>query len=152
MPSNNTITTNRRATYEYSLIARYEAGLMLSGWEVKSIRAGRLQLNQGYVIIKNGEAWLIGAQISPLTTASTHVNPDPERSRKLLLHRKEIDKLYGLISQRGLALVPLTAYWQRNKIKLSIGLAKGKKLHDKRATEKQRDWAKQKQQLLKKSR
>lgn len=143
------IAQNRRATYDYAVVSRYEAGIVLSGWEVKSIRAGRLQLNQSYIILRNGEVWLIGAQITPLSSASTHVNPDPIRSRKLLLKRKEIDKLSGQVAQRGLTLVPLTACWCKNKVKIAFALASGKKLADKREDDKKKDWTKQKQRLLK---
>lgn len=147
-----TIALNRKARHEYSIEERYEAGMALQGWEVKSIRAGRIQLDQGYVILKNNEAWLIGAQITPLQSASTHVDPDPQRTRKLLLNHSELNKLIGLTERRGFTLVPLAMYWKKNKVKLEIGLAKGKKLHDKRADEKKRDWDRTKQQLLKKQR
>lgn len=143
------IAQNRRAHYDYTVVSRYEAGVVLCGWEVKSIRAGRLQLNQSYIILRNGEVWLIGAQITPLASASSHVNPDPIRSRKLLLQRKEIDKLSGKVAQRGLTLVPLTAYWCKNKVKIAFALATGKKLADKREDDKKKDWTKQKQRLLK---
>lgn len=145
------IAQNRRATHEYAIVSRYEAGIVLTGWEVKSIRAGRMQLNQSYVALRSGEVWLLGAHINPLSSASSHVHPDPLRSRKLLLNRKEINKLCGQVAQRGFTLVPLTAYWQNNRIKLSFALATGKKLHDKRDDDKKKDWEKQKHQLLKKS-
>lgn len=147
-----TIALNRKARHEYSIEERYEAGIALEGWEVKSIRAGRIQLDQGYVILKNNETWLLGAQITPLQTASTHIHPDPQRTRKLLLNHSEINKLIGLVDRRGYTLVPLAMYWKKNKVKVEIGLAKGKKLHDKRADEKKRDWDRTKQQLLKKQR
>jgi len=150
--TSETIALNRKAKHEYSIEDRYEAGMALEGWEVKSIRAGRIQLDQGYVILKNGEAWLLGAQITPLQSASTHINPDPQRTRKLLLHQGELNKLVGLIERRGYTLVPLAMYWKKNCVKLEIGLAKGKKLHDKRADEKKKDWDRTKQQLLKKYR
>ncbi len=150
--TSQTIALNRKAKHEYSIEDRYEAGIALQGWEVKSIRAGKIQLDQGYVILKNGEAWLLGAQISPLSTVSTHIDPDPQRTRKLLLHNYELNKLIGLIERRGYTLVPLAMYWKHNRVKLEIGLAKGKKLHDKRADEKKRDWDRTKQQLLKKMR
>jgi SsrA-binding protein len=147
-----TIALNRKARHEYSIEERYEAGVVLEGWEVKSIRAGRIQLDQGYVILKNNEAWLLGGQITPLQTASTHINPDPQRTRKLLLNHRELAKLIGLTERRGFTLIPLAMYWKKNRVKLEIGLAKGKKLHDKRADEKKRDWDRTKQQLLKKQR
>jgi SsrA-binding protein len=147
-----TIALNRKARYEYAIEDRYEAGLVLQGWEVKSIRAGRIQIDQGYVILKGNEAWLIGAQITPLETASTHIDPDPTRTRKLLLNGSELSKLIGLIERRGFTLIPLAMYWKHNHVKLEIGLAKGKKLHDKRADEKKRDWDRTKQQLQKKLR
>ncbi|HSW71450.1 MAG TPA: SsrA-binding protein SmpB [Gammaproteobacteria bacterium] len=147
-----TIALNRKARHEYSIEERYEAGVVLEGWEVKSIRAGKVQLDQGYVILKNNETWLLGAQITPLQTASTHIHPDPQRTRKLLLNYHEINKLIGLVERRGYTLVPLAMYWKKNRVKLEIGLAKGKKLHDKRADEKKRDWARTKQQLLKQKR
>ena len=147
--SNESIATNRKALFEYSIEERFEAGLALQGWEVKSLRAGKIQLDQGYVIIKNGEAWLFGATITPLLTASTHVEHDPTRTRKLLLHYSEITKLIGSVERKGYTLVPLNLYWKNNRVKLEIGLAKGKKLHDKRATEKDRDWQRQKQRSMK---
>jgi len=148
--TNSSIATNRKAHFEYFIEERFEAGLVLEGWEVKSLRAGRVQLDQGYILVKHAEAWLFGALITPLQTASTHINPDPQRSRKLLLHQRELKKLIGSVERRGYTLIPLDLYWKNNRVKLSIGLAKGKKLHDKRATEKERDWARQKQRLLKK--
>src|SRR5579872_7278922 len=117
-----TIALNRKAKHEYSIEDRYEAGLVLEGWEVKSIRAGRVQLDQGYVILKNKEAWLLGAQITPLTSASTHIQPDPQRTRKLLLTQHELNKLIGLVERRGYTLIPLVLYWKKNRIKLEIGL------------------------------
>lgn len=150
--TSDTIALNRKATHEYAIEERYEAGMVLEGWEVKSIRAGRIQLAQGYVILKNNEAWLIGSQITPLETASTHINPDPLRTRKLLLNARELSKLIGLTERRGFTLIPLAMYWKKNRVKLEIGLAKGKKLHDKRADDKERDWERTKQQLLKKQR
>lgn len=148
--TNQTITFNRKAQHEYFIEDRYEAGLVLQGWEVKSLRAGRIQLDQSYVIVKHAEAWLFGALITPLITASTHINPDQQRSRKLLLKRKELNKLIGGIERKGYTLVPLSLYWKNNKVKIEIGLAKGKKQHDKRATIKERDWQRQKSRLLKK--
>lgn len=150
--TSDTIALNRKAKHEYAIEERYEAGLVLQGWEVKSIRAGRVQIDQGYVILKNNAAWLIGAQITPLQTASTHVDPEPTRTRKLLLNARELSKLIGLTERRGYTLVPIALYWKKNHVKLEVGLAKGKKLHDKRADEKERDWTRTKQQLLKKQR
>ena len=147
----STIAVNRRARYEYHIDERFEAGLVLEGWEVKSIRAGRVQIDQSYVILKHGAPWLLGAQINPLLAVSTHVNPDATRTRKLLLHEREISKLIGSVERRGYTLVPLKLYWARNRVKLEIGLAKGKKLHDKRATEKERDWQRDKQRMMKNS-
>lgn len=146
----STIAINRKALHEYSIEERYEAGVVLEGWEIKSLRAGRVQIDQSYVIIKNNEAWLLGSQISPLLTASTHINPDPQRTRKLLLHLRELNKLIGNVERKGYTLVPLKFYWKHNRVKLEIGLAKGKKLYDKRATDKERDWQRDKQRLLKK--
>lgn len=145
----NVIAVNRQARHEYYVEETFEAGLALQGWEVKSLRAGRVNLQESYVLIKNGEAWLFGAHISPLASASTHVQPDPIRSRKLLMHKLELNRLIGQVERRGYTLVPLKLYWKNNRIKLEIGLAKGKKLHDKRASEKERDWKREKQRLLK---
>lgn len=145
-----TITLNRKARHEYTLEQRFEAGIVLEGWEIKSIRAGRVQIADSYVLIKKGEAWLIGAQITPLASASLYGTLDPARSRKLLLHAKELKTLIGHTERRGYTLIPLVLYWKRNRVKLEIALAKGKKLFDKRETEKNRDWQKEKQRLLKK--
>jgi len=150
--TNTTIALNRKARHEFTIEDTYEAGIVLEGWEVKSLRAGRIQLDQGYVLLKHGEAWLFGANISPLQTASTHINPDPQRTRKLLLHARELGKLIGSVERKGYTLVPLALYWHNNRVKLEIGLAKGKKLHDKRASEKDRDWERQKQRLRKAAR
>src|SRR5262245_26112434 len=147
--TNTSIAVNRKAHHEYFIEDRFEAGLVLEGWEVKSLRAGRVQLDQGYILLKHAEAWLFGALITPLQTASTHIHPDPQRSRKLLLHQRELNKLIGSVERRGYTVVPLSLYWKNNRVKIEIGLAKGKKLHDKRATEKERDWQRQKQRLLK---
>jgi len=143
------IVENRRARHDYTIEERLEAGLMLEGWEVKSLRAGKGQLTEGYVIIRDNAAWLIGANISPLLSVSTHLLPDPQRTRKLLLHRQELDRLIGAVQRKGYTLVPLNLHWKKGNVKLEIALAKGKKLHDKRATEKERDWQKQKQNLNK---
>lgn len=146
---NNSIALNKKAGYEFTIETRYEAGLCLQGWEIKSLRAGKIQLVDSYVLLKNNEAWLFGTQIPPLLSASTHVKPDPQRTRKLLLHRKEIDKLIGAVQRQGYTLVPTKMYWSHGKVKLEIGLAKGKKQHDKRATEKDRDWQRNKARVLK---
>src|SRR5579883_1073712 len=148
--TNTTIAVNRKAQHEYFIEDRYEAGLVLQGWEVKSLRAGRIQLDQGYILLKQGEAWLFGALITPLQTVSTHIVADPQRSRKLLLTQHELNKLFGSVERRGYTLVPLSLYWKNNRVKLEIGLAKGKKLHDKRASEKERDWQRQKERMFKK--
>jgi len=143
------IIENKKAFYDYFIEDRYEAGMVLHGWEVKSIRAGRAQLKEAYVIIKRGEVFLFGAHISPLLSASTHVSPDPTRTRKLLLHSEEIKKLIGKVDQAGYTLVPLNLHYAKGRIKCEIGLAKGKKQHDKRETEKQRDWQREKQSIMK---
>ena len=142
------IAENRRARHDYFIEERYEAGLALMGWEVKSMRAGKAQLSEAYVIIRGSEIWLIGAHLSPLSSASTHVITDPTRTRKLLLNRAEIDKLIGAVERAGYTLVPLELYWKQGRAKLRIGLAKGKKQHDKRASEKDRDWQRDKARLL----
>lgn len=149
--SNNIIAQNRKATHEFFIESRFEAGIALQGWEVKSLRDGRAQLDQSYVLMKNGEAWLFGALITPLQTASTHIEPDPQRTRKLLLHQSELNKLIGSVERKGYTIVALKLYWKNNMVKLEIGIAKGKKLHDKRATEKERDWNREKQRILKRS-
>jgi SsrA-binding protein len=142
-----TIAVNRRARHEYFIEEQFEAGMALEGWEVKSMRAGRVSLQEGYVIIRNGEAWLVGTNITPLTTASTHIRPDPTRSRKLLLHRAELNRLIGAADREGYTLIPLDLHWRRGRAKLEIGLAKGKKLYDKRADQKDRDWQRDKERL-----
>lgn len=146
-----TIARNKKARHDYFIEASYECGLVLEGWEVKSLRAGRGQITEGYVNVRDGEAWLMGAHISPLYTASTHVKADPTRTRKLLLHRLELDRLVGLVERRGYTLVPLALYWKKGRAKLELGLAKGKKQHDKRAAEKDQDWKRQKSRILKSS-
>ncbi len=147
----STIALNKKAKHEFFIQERYEAGIALQGWEAKSLRESRLQLKESYVTIKEGEAFLFGAHITPLPTASKHIHTDPVRTRKLLMHRKELDKLIGLVERRGYTLVPLAMYWKKGMAKLEIGLAKGKKLHDKRATDKERDWQRDKQRILKQS-
>jgi len=142
------IVDNRKAYHDYFIEEKFEAGIALEGWEVKAIRAGRVQLKEAYVIVKNGEIALIGAHITPLSTASTHVHPDPTRTRKLLLHRGEISRLIGQVERAGYTLVPLNLHYSKGRVKLDMGLAKGKKQHDKRETEKLRDWNREKQRLL----
>jgi SsrA-binding protein len=145
----NTIADNRKARFDYFIEETLEAGLALQGWEVKSLRQGRANLTESYAVLRNGEAWLIGAHIAPLPSASTHIQPDPVRSRKLLMHRRELDRLIGAVERKGYTLVPLSLYWQRGRAKLKLGLAKGKKQHDKRTTEKERDWKRQKARIIK---
>jgi len=144
-----TIALNKRARFEYFIEERFEAGIALEGWEVKALRDGRVNFGDSYVLLKNGEAFLFGCQISPLPTASTHFVPDPLRTRKLLLHRREIDTLTGAVERKGQALVPTAMYWSKGKAKVEIGLAKGKKLHDKRVTVKDRDWEREKGRIMK---
>ncbi|MCL6416031.1 SsrA-binding protein SmpB [Aestuariirhabdus sp. Z084] len=145
-----TIVLNKKARHDYHIDDRYEAGLVLSGWEVKSLRAGKVQLVDSYVILKNGEAWLVGAQITPLTTASTHVVADPRRDRKLLLNKRELAKLLQVIEQQGHTCVCTALYWKKHLIKAEVATARGKKDFDKRATEKERDWNRQKQRIMRK--
>lgn len=145
----NTIALNKKARHEYQIEQRIEGGMALLGWEVKSLRAGRAQLNESYVKILHGEAFLIGAHISPLPSASTHVDTDPTRTRKLLLRRGELNRLIGQTERAGYTLVPTALYWKRGRAKLEIGLAKGKKLHDKRTAEKDRDWQRERERLFK---
>jgi SsrA-binding protein len=142
------IVENKKAFHDYFIEERYEAGLVLEGWEVKAIRAGRVQLKEAYVVLNSAEPFIIGMHISALPTASTHVNPDPTRSRKLLLHAEEVKKLIGKVEQKGYTLVPLNLHYAKGRVKLDIGLAKGKKQHDKRAAEKDRDWQREQQRLL----
>ncbi|MHB8423715.1 MAG: SsrA-binding protein SmpB [Gammaproteobacteria bacterium] len=142
------IALNKRARHDYFIEERLEAGLSLQGWEVKSLRASKAQITESYAVIKNGEAWLLGAHVTPLNTVSTHVHADPTRTRKLLLQRAELDRLIGAVERKGYTIVPLGLYWKKGRAKLEIGLAKGKKLHDKRATEKERDWQRQKERVL----
>ncbi len=144
----NLIVLNKRAGHEYFLEDRFEGGLVLEGWEVKSLRAGKVQISDSYLIIKNGAVWLFGAHITPLPTAATHTNPDPVRTRKLLLHQKEISKLIGLKERKGYTLIPISLYWKKNRIKLNFAIAKGKQLHDKRDTEKKRDWQREKARVM----
>jgi SsrA-binding protein len=143
------IAQNKKAFHDYFIEEKFEAGLVLEGWEVKAIRASRAQLKEAYVIVRNGELSLIGCHISPLATASTHIQPDPVRTRKLLLHAAEISRLIGLVERAGYTLLPLDMHYTRGRIKLEIGLAKGKKQHDKRQADKAREWEREKQRLLK---
>jgi SsrA-binding protein len=145
---NNTIAQNKKAHFDYHLEEKFEAGIVLQGWEVKSLRAGKVQLTDSYVLLKNGEAWLIGALITPLQTVSTHYVADPTRTRKLLLSRREIDRLIGATQQKGYTCVCTSLYWKGHLVKASIALAKGKQKHDKRETEKERDWNREKQRLV----
>lgn len=142
------IIDNRKAFHDYFIEERLEAGLVLEGWEVKAIRAGRAQIKEAYVIVRNSALWLIGAHISALPEASTHVTPDPVRTRKLLLHAEEINKLIGKVERAGYTLVPVNLHFKAGRIKLEIGLAKGKKQHDKRQVEKEKDWQREKQRLM----
>ena len=144
------IVDNKKAFFDYFIEDRYEAGLVLHGWEVKAIRAGRAQIKEGYVVLQNGAFYLIGAHISPLNSASTHVTPDTVRTRKLLLNEAEIDKLIGKVEQRGYTVVPLNLHYSKGNVKLDIGVAKGKKQYDKRATEKEKDGKREQQQAMKK--
>ena len=141
------IALNKKARHDYFIEKTYQAGLVLQGWEVKSLRAKSIQLKESYILLKAGEAWLFGAHVSPLPTASTHIKPDPLRNRKLLLHRNEIDSLIGAVDRKGYTLVPLKLYWQKGRAKAEIGIAKGKQQHDKRNTAKERDWQRQKARL-----
>ena len=143
------IAVNRRARHEYFIEERLEAGLALQGWEVKALRAGRLQLAESYVLLKDGEAWLFGAHISPLVAASTQTRADPTRTRKLLLQRRQIDSLVGQVERKGRTIVPLSMYWKDGRAKLEIGLARGKKEHDKRADTRERDWQRERARILK---
>lgn len=147
-----TIVDNKKAFHDYFIEERYEAGMVLEGWEVKSIRAGRVQLKEAYVIVRSGEVFLFGAHISPLPTASTHVTPDPVRTRKLLLNGEEIKRLIGKVERAGYTLVPINLHYTKGRIKCEIGLAKGKKQHDKRESEKQRDWQREQQSIMKQHR
>lgn len=142
------IVQNKKAFHDYFIEERFEAGIALQGWEVKAIRAGRAQIKEAYVIVQGGEIFLIGAHISPLPAASTHLMPDPTRTRKLLLHMEQIQRLIGSVERAGYALVPLDLHYKDGRVKLTIGLAKGKKQHDKRAAEKEKEWRRQQQRLL----
>ena len=148
-PSGNVIAVNRRARHDFFIEDTFEAGLALEGWEVKSLREGRAQVAESYVNLQKGEAWLVGAHFSPLISTSTHIKTNPTRSRKLLLNRYELDRLTGGVERKGYTLVPLNLHWHKGRAKLDIGLGKGKKQHDKRAAERDKDWAREKQRLAK---
>lgn len=150
-PGTSLIAANRKARHDYFIEERLEAGIALTGWEAKSLRAGKLQLTESYVILKDAEAWLLGSHVAPLPTASTHVKPDPMRTRKLLLHKSEIVKLIGAVERRGYTLIALSMYWKKGRAKVEIGLAKGKQKQDKRAAAKERDWNLDRRRLLKTS-
>lgn len=142
------IVNNKKAFHEYFIEEKFEAGVVLEGWEVKAIRAGRANVKEAYIVIRGGEVFIFGMHITPMPTASTHVNPDPVRTRKLLLHAKQISKLIGQVERAGYTLVPIDLHFTRGRIKIEVGLAKGKKQHDKRETEKERDWNREKQRLM----
>lgn len=142
------IAENRKASFDFFIEERLEAGIVLEGWEVKAIRAGRAQIQEAYVIVRGAELFLIGAHITPLATASTHVTPDPTRSRKLLMHEREIAQLIGKVERSGYSLVPLDLHYARSRVKLAVGLAKGKRQFDKRETEKQKDWQREKSRIM----
>ncbi|MDA3878558.1 MAG: SsrA-binding protein SmpB [Halothiobacillus sp.] len=147
----STIALNKKAKFDFFLTDRYEAGIVLEGWEVKALRAGKAQLTDAHILLKNGEAFMIGGQINPLLQASSHVRPDNTRIRKLLLNRREIDQIVGAVERKGYTVVPTALYWKNGRAKLEIALAQGKKEHDKRATLKDRDWARDKQRILRTS-
>ena len=144
-----TIAVNKRARFDYHIEERLEAGIALEGWEVKAMREGRVQFADSYVLLKDNEAFLFGCRVNPLPTTSTHITPDPVRTRKLLLHRREVDQLIGAVDRRGYTVIPTAMYWSRGKAKVEIGLAKGKRQHDKRKDAKDRDWARQKGRIMK---
>ncbi len=146
--SSNLIAINKSAKYEYFIEESFEAGLVLEGWEVKALRAKKAQLNESYILLKKGEAWLFGSHINPLPTASAHIQPEVLRTRKLLLNKRELNRLIGATQKKGYSCIPLNLHWNNNRVKCDIALAKGKKLHDKRAVEKDRDWSRQKQRLM----
>jgi len=148
----NTIAQNRKVRHDYIIEDTFEAGLSLEGWEVKSLRENRVQMSESYVFVRNNELWWFGGHITPLLSASTHVHPDQFRSRKLLMQRKQIDKLIGQVERKGFTLVPISLYWKRGLAKMDIGLAKGKKEHDKRAADKSQDWKREQARILKNSR
>ncbi len=145
-----TIVVNKKARFDYFIESEYEAGLVLEGWEIKSLRAGRVNLSDAHVIVKCGEAFLLGAQIQPLPTASAHLYPDPIRTRKLLLNRRELNQLIGSVERQGYTIIPMSLYWKNNNVKMRVALAKGKKTHDKRETVKNRDWSRDHSRIMKK--
>ena len=147
--SDSSIARNRKAFHDFFIEDKFEAGMALQGWEVKSLRAAKVQIQDSHVFIKNGEAWVSAMLITPLLSASTHITPEPRRNRKLLLHKMEINRLIGAVERKGYTLIPLSMYWKHGRVKMEIGLAKGKQMHDKRATEKERDWQRQKERLMK---
>lgn len=147
--NNARIAENRKARFEYAMEDSYEAGVVLQGWEVKSLRAGKGGIADSYVVIKGGEAWLLGAQIAPLLSASTHITPENQRTRKLLLHKKELLRLIGAVERKGYTIVPILMYWKNGRVKVQISVAKGKKLHDKRQSVKDREWKRTQRRLLK---
>jgi SsrA-binding protein len=144
-----TIALNKRARYDYFIEDRLEAGIALEGWEVKALREGRIQFADSYVLLKNNEAFLFGCNINPLPTVSSHISPDPTRTRKMLLHRRQLDMLGGAVDRKGYTLIPTAMYWSKGKVKVEIGMAKGKKQHDKRKTQKDRDWEREKGRIMK---
>ena len=144
-----TIAVNKRARFEYHIEERLEAGIALEGWEAKALRGGRIQFADSYVLLKDNEAFLFGCLINPLPTASTHINPDPTRTRRLLLHRREIDRLRGAVDRKGKTVIPTAMYWSKGKVKVEIGIATGKRQHDKRKVQKDRDWDRQKSRIMK---
>lgn len=145
----SSITLNKKAKHDFFLESRYEAGIALQGWEVKSLRSGRVQMQDSHVFVQNGEAFVTGLLITPLPTASTHIHPDPTRTRKLLLNRRELDKLIGAVERQGYTVIPTAMYWKRNIVKIEIALAQGKQKYDKRASLKDKEWARDKQRILK---
>jgi len=147
-PSSSSIAVNRKATHRYFIEEHFTAGVVLQGWEVKALRAGKVQISESHVVIRKGEAWLLNSVINPLQTASTHIIPEPSRTRKLLLNRSEINRLIGATERDGYTIVPLKLFWKGGRVKADIGLAKGKKQHDKRASEKKRDWDREKARIL----
>lgn len=147
--SDDTIATNKRSKFDYTLLEFFEAGMVLQGWELKSIRSGKANIAQAHILCRGSEMWLIGSLITPLLQASSHLKTEATRTRKLLLHRKQINKLMGQVAQKGLTIVPVRMYWKKDRVKLNIALAKGKKLHDKRESIKEREWNRNKQRILK---
>ncbi len=149
--SQNTIAINRKARFDFFIEERFEAGIVLEGWEVKSLRAGKGNIADSYVLMKDGEAWLIGAHFIPLLTASTHIHPDPTRTRKLLLNQRELATLFNAVNKKGFTVVALSLYWKNNRVKVNIGIGRGKQKHDKRETEKDRQWNRDKARIMKHS-